>query len=314
MSDQTNEQGYDERRSGIFNPNEYVAHLKSKEMFEHVTEGCQCEGKRCTKCEHVKCHGAFPHDRRVKSGLMAQCKECKNAYNKVQYEVQAEKRREQQKVYYYAHHEQYKTYKRTYYQLNCERIKTRSLYHYHQHAERYRIYSRVYRQDHLEQVRARDKTRSLSKERRDWSRTWRRLHIHRLRAYQREQYYQHAEQRREKKRDYYRTHRAQIKEYHRAYHRARPGLRALHARNRRARERQTIGNITSRQWEALKAKYAYRCLCCQRKEPEIKLTIDHVVPICKGGTNSIENIQPLCFSCNASKREKIIDYRKDVNP
>jgi hypothetical protein len=56
--------------------------------------------------------------------------------------------------------------------------------------------------------------------------------------------------------------------------------------------------------------YNHTCLCCGRQEPEIALTIDHVVPLSKGGAHDISNIQPLCGSCNTSKYNKTIDYRK----
>lgn len=49
------------------------------------------------------------------------------------------------------------------------------------------------------------------------------------------------------------------------------------------------------------------CLSCGETE---KIEMDHVIPIVKGGENTIENLQPLCKSCNTSKRDQIIDYRK----
>ena len=51
----------------------------------------------------------------------------------------------------------------------------------------------------------------------------------------------------------------------------------------------------------------YKCLCCRGNNI---LTIDHIVPIYKGGVNRLYNLQTLCKSCNSSKGTKIIDYRK----
>jgi 5-methylcytosine-specific restriction endonuclease McrA len=69
-------------------------------------------------------------------------------------------------------------------------------------------------------------------------------------------------------------------------------------------------HFTGQEWEALKARYDYRCLMCTRQEPKIKLEADHVIPIARGGTNDIGNIQPLCKSCNSSKNDQIRDYRR----
>lgn len=72
------------------------------------------------------------------------------------------------------------------------------------------------------------------------------------------------------------------------------------------------GDFTGDQWEEVKGRYGHQCLGCGKKETEITLTIDHIIPLSKGGNNSIENIQPLCQSCNSRKRQRTIDYRDRV--
>lgn len=79
----------------------------------------------------------------------------------------------------------------------------------------------------------------------------------------------------------------------------------VHAR--RAREKSAEGKFTSSEWEDLQKFYGNKCLWCG-KSPR-KLSPDHVIPLSKGGTNYISNIQPLCPSCNSKKNTRIIDFR-----
>lgn len=74
----------------------------------------------------------------------------------------------------------------------------------------------------------------------------------------------------------------------------------------RVRRKEANGFHTYTEWETLKAQYNWTCPCCGNKETEIKLTIDHIIPLSKGGSDNIENIQPLCKSCNSKKYNKII--------
>ena len=71
------------------------------------------------------------------------------------------------------------------------------------------------------------------------------------------------------------------------------------------------GKYTANEWLEIKHKYDNKCLSCGRAEPEVKITPDHVIPLSKGGNNTIDNIQPLCWGCNAAKQDRIKDYRND---
>lgn len=76
---------------------------------------------------------------------------------------------------------------------------------------------------------------------------------------------------------------------------------------RRARLLQCEGDYTAEQFAELCLTYGGICLCCESADSP--LTVDHVVPLSKGGSNNISNIQPLCRSCNSKKGAKTIDYR-----
>ena len=91
-------------------------------------------------------------------------------------------------------------------------------------------------------------------------------------------------------------------------------VKVLFWNKKRARiKRGVVGSHTFVDWVSIKSKYNYCCAICKLSESDLRkkwknthfteLTMDHILPISKGGTDYITNIQPLCISCNAKKRD-----------
>jgi hypothetical protein len=76
--------------------------------------------------------------------------------------------------------------------------------------------------------------------------------------------------------------------------------------SRKEKIRANGGSHTEQEWESLKRWYNNRCAKCGANNP----TKDHIIPVNKGGTDNISNIQPLCQQCNSSKLDRFAtDYR-----
>lgn len=125
----------------------------------------------------------------------------------------------------------------------------------------------------------------------------------------RERRQQDLEHYREIGRNSYERHAEDRRRYSLEYYKRFPEKSVAATNRRRALKLAAKGSHTEKEWQDLKEHYNFTCLCCRKKEPEIKLTRDHVIPLTEGGSDSINNIQPLCARCNSKKNNKHIDYR-----
>lgn len=97
------------------------------------------------------------------------------------------------------------------------------------------------------------------------------------------------------------------KESARRRYQAKPEADAAKKHHRRTRKTAAGGSFTASEWKACKEHFGNKCVCCGRDD--VKLTADHVIPVSKGGSSNIDNIQPLCGPCNSRKWDKTVDYR-----
>jgi len=174
---------------------------------------------------------------------------------------------------------------------------------YEAHAEEKRAYQKAQRALNPEKVRE-----SMAK--------WRALHIAHERNYRFVRYWANPEKFRARVKASREKHHDKVIERVYLWKKQNPdkakAIQHASSVRRKARAKNAAGSFSFREWESLKARYDHTCLCCGRQEPEVKLTPDHVIPLARGGSNGLENIQPLCLSCNASKQAKTIDYRPEA--
>jgi 5-methylcytosine-specific restriction endonuclease McrA len=66
------------------------------------------------------------------------------------------------------------------------------------------------------------------------------------------------------------------------------------------------GHISLPRWIELCAEHNNECVHCKVRGDHKTLSIDHIIPISKGGTNEMSNLQPLCIKCNQRKGNRFI--------
>lgn len=68
------------------------------------------------------------------------------------------------------------------------------------------------------------------------------------------------------------------------------------------RERQKARELRQSQWWKRRCSKG-RCYYCGRSIPAAALTMDHLVPVARGGKSTRGNVVPACKSCNNKKKQ-----------
>ncbi len=84
------------------------------------------------------------------------------------------------------------------------------------------------------------------------------------------------------------------------------------ARGQRAKQRRKnydpVGQILSVEFWGLWRLYPVCPCCAQTWGTKEYISLDHIVPLSRGGPNVIDNVQPLCQRCNLWKSDHIIYF------
>jgi 5-methylcytosine-specific restriction endonuclease McrA len=105
----------------------------------------------------------------------------------------------------------------------------------------------------------------------------------------------------EKAREWKRANADKVKAAKADYYQRNPHISLLEAHRRRGRARNAEGHFTHEDVKRIFAMQKGKCAACGKKR---KLTIDHIKPLVKGGSNWPSNLQGLCSPCNCKKQAR----------
>jgi 5-methylcytosine-specific restriction endonuclease McrA len=104
--------------------------------------------------------------------------------------------------------------------------------------------------------------------------------------------------------EYYQKNKEQKKKYTRQWRIENPDKVFAHNMKRRTNgESEELGKDT---WIQVMSSTDWKCFYCDVELDKKNRTIDHVIPIDKGGKNIEENCVPSCLSCNCSKKHTLV--------
>ena len=154
----------------------------------------------------------------------------------------------------------------------------------------------------LEKVRAWDRRyyAQHKAERLSYVQKWRKENQDKIKEGKRRWYAENFEKSKKSKKLYYQANREKTISDAKKWRERNPDKVKVNHTKRRALLNNSMSTLNAHEWKEIKKSYGNQCVYCGVKAT----TLDHIVPISKGGDNTRDNIVPACRSCNSSKQEK----------
>jgi 5-methylcytosine-specific restriction endonuclease McrA len=134
---------------------------------------------------------------------------------------------------------------------------------------------------------------------------WRKRNVKKQREAGKRQYAQNAEHRRKVKTAWREANLEKVKAFQKTHRLNNLEKFAEKQHIRRAKMR--LNGVYQVNEKELIKLYSSPCIACGTTE---RVTIDHIIPIARGGTHSIGNLQSLCLKCNSSKNHRTMSEWK----
>lgn len=237
--------------------------------------------KTCTRCGESKPLEDFNKNSRTKDGLTPHCKSCRKAHREAtkeqlsqkdreNYQKNREERLEYARKYRHAHKAEIAEWKKSYRIQNREKLATKD--------RKYRL-ANLSKILHLRRVKYASNPEKYLAQAREWSNN-------------------NVEKANETKRKWAVLNPGKASAAGKKWRDNNPDKRADMKLRRRARIAQNAVYEVSE--EFLARLYSSPCVACGETQ---NITADHIIPVSRGGEHSESNLQPLCGSCNSSKRD-----------
>lgn len=104
---------------------------------------------------------------------------------------------------------------------------------------------------------------------------------------------------------YKKNHPEAVKAKNDRYRKANPEVYRIKAKIRRDIIRACGGGYTKAEWDAIVSTHPNCQHCLRPWSDTFRPTVDHIIPITRGGANTASNLQPLCKSCNSKKGNRM---------